>query len=521
MSDLALSNALDGVIGSLGATVGEVPGILDTAGQGVGGIVGDLGGLLPPQGPFQECIVAALRGDSSLYAFPQDILQEITNNHPYNLDYPWTPAAIVYPRNTIDVSKVVVCASTYGIAVQPKSGGHSYCNFGYGGQDGSLAVDLQHMDDFNYNPADQTVTFGPGNKLADLDRHLAAIDRVMAYGVVGDIGTGGQIAIGGLGPLSRLLGLASDQVISVECVLGDGSIVRASAYENPDLFFAIRGAAWSFCIMTEIQMQTSPSPSAAIEFQYNITVGRYADLAGTFKKWQQLIADPSLSRHFAATLTLTAPGLMIFAGTFYGTEPEFNQLNLDFVLPFGQEELGITVVSRIATGLIHSLTDFLYDVGGTIPAHFYSNSLKYTRRTLLSDAAVDQLFQYFDSAPTDSLIWFVVWDLNGGFIEEIPQTATAYWHRDALHFQQAYVVSPFGPVSAASHEFLVGLNRLCRQLNPGIDESAYAGYVDAALLDPLTAYWGGNVARLIQIKGVYDPWNTFRNPQSIPPPARA
>lgn len=123
-------------------------------------------------------------------------------------------------------------------------------------------------------------------------------------------------------------------------------------------------------------MQTSPPPSAAIEFQYNITVGRYADLAGTFKKWQQLIADPFLSRYFAATLTLTAPGLMIFAGTFYGTEPEFNQLNLDFVLPFGQEDFGITVVSRIATGLIHSLTDFLYDVGGTIPAHFYSNSLK-------------------------------------------------------------------------------------------------------------------------------------------------
>lgn len=133
---------------------------------------------------------------------------------------------------------------------------------------------------------------------------------------------------------------------------------------------------------------------------------------------------------------------------------------------------------------------------------------------------MDQLFQYFDTAPIDSLIWFVVWDLNGGFIEEIPQTATAYWHRDALHFQQAYVVSPFGPVSAASHEFLVGLNRLCRQLNPDIDESAYAGYVDAALLDPLTAYWGGNVPRLIDIKDVYDPGNTFRNPQSIPPPAR-
>ena len=377
------------------------------------------------------------------------------------------------------------------------------------------------MDHFSYSPVDQTVTFGTGNKLSDLDRNLAAVDRVMAYGVVGDIGTGGQIAIGGLGPLSRLLGLASDQVVSVECVLGDGSVVRASAYENSDLFFAVRGAAWSFCIMTEITMQTSPPPSAVTEFQFNITAGRFADLADTFRKWQQLIADPLLSRDFAATLTLTEPGLMIFAGTFFGDEPSFNRLNLDFLLPFGQEALGITVVSRVATGLLHSLIDFAYDVGGTIPAHFYSNSLKYTRQTLLSDAAVDTLFQYFDDVDKGTLVWFVVWDLNGGRIEDIPQTATAYWHRDALHFQQAYVVSLLGPVSSTSRQFLIGLNQLCRQLHPGIDESAYAGYVDDALYDPLTAYWGGNVPRLVQIKGVYDPGNTFRNPQSIPPPVSA
>lgn len=62
------------------------------------------------------------------------------------------------------------------------------------------------MKDFSYNERDQTVTFGPGNLLRDLDRQLALIDRVMGYGVVGEIGTGGHMTIGGLGPLSRLLG---------------------------------------------------------------------------------------------------------------------------------------------------------------------------------------------------------------------------------------------------------------------------------------------------------------------------
>lgn len=138
--ELGLSNALDGVVGSLGSNLAEVPGILDNTGRSLGGVELDLDGLIPPAGPFQQCIAAALGGDSSLYAFPQDILEELTNNHPYNLDYPWTPAAIVYPRNTIDVSNVVVCASEYGIAVQAKSGGHSYKNFGEREDDPLLLV---------------------------------------------------------------------------------------------------------------------------------------------------------------------------------------------------------------------------------------------------------------------------------------------------------------------------------------------------------------------------------------------
>ncbi|KAM3422015.1 hypothetical protein BST61_g2391 [Cercospora zeina] len=515
-----LSGALRSATEALGDAVGKVPGVLDNVGQSVGGVVGDAAGLIPPQGPFQQCVANALDHDSALYAFPQDLLEGITNNHPYNLDWPWKPAAIAYPRNAIDVSKLVVCASEYGIAVQGKSGGHNYLNFGYGGQNGALALDLQHMNDFSYNAADQTVTFGPGNKLADLNTQLAAIDRVMAYGVVGDIGTGGHIAIGGLGPLSRQLGLASDQVVSVQCVLANGSIVTASETEHPDLFFAVRGAAWSFCIMTEIQMQTSPPPSAVTQFQYNITVGKITDLADTFKKWQVLISDPGLSKKFAATLTLFS-NVMIFAGSFFGGEDAFNQLNLGGLIPFGQEHLGITVASRVVTGVISDLSALIYDIGGSIPAHFYSTDLKYTRQTLLSDAAVDQLFQYLNSADKGTPIWFVVWDLNGGRIEEIPQSATAYWHRDAIHFQQGYVVNPLGPVTNTSRQFLIGLNQLCRQLQPGIDESAYPGYVDPFLQDPLTAYWGDNVPRLTQTKGVYDPRNVFRNPQSIPPPSGA
>lgn len=310
---------------------------------------------------------------------------------------------------------------------------------------------------------------------------------------------------------------AADQIVSVECVLADGTITTASNRQNPDLFFAIKGAAWSFATITSFQVATSAPPTSVISFQYNITFGQIADLAETFIQWQDLISQPHLTRKFASTLTL-AQDLVVYSGTFFGDRPDFNRLNLEAILPFGQEHLGITIVSSVVTHAITDLINFGYDIFSSAPAHFYTKSLKYTRQTLLSPSAVQQLFEYLDSIDKGTLIWFIVWDLGAGAIADVPQAATAYWHRDALYFQQAYVVNPIGPVTRQSHEFLTGLTEETQRLAPSIDDSAYPGYVDAELKDPLTAYWGGNVERLVQIKGEYDPDDVFRNPQSIPSP---
>lgn len=83
---------------------------------------------------------------------------------------------------------------------------------------------------------------------------------------------------------------------------------------------------------------------------------------------------------------------------------------------------------------------------------------------------------------------------------------------------QSYVIDLLGPVSQILYAFLNGLNAYIQQLVPGIDDSAYPGYVDDQLPDYLTAYWGGHVERLVSVKGRYDPGNVFRNPQSVPSP---
>ncbi|CAK3968157.1 FAD-binding domain-containing [Lecanosticta acicola] len=464
--------------------------------------------------PFQQCVKKALSHDDSLYSFPQDILYQVQDVKIYNLDYPVIPAAVVYPKTTQQTSDVVVCAREAGIPIQARSGGHSYCNYGRGGENGYLSVDMKNRKEFTYNHQDHTITFGPGNRLQDLTNKMKPFGRTMAYGPSGHIGSGGHMTIGGIGVLGRQLGLGVDQVVEAECVLSNGTVVMTSATSSSDLFWAIRGAGFSFAIVTRFTMRTAPAPGDIVQFSYNITTGNAKALASTFRAWQDFVAQPHLTRRFGCTLSLFDKTL-VFGGTYFGPRGDFNQLNLRRVLPGGDSK-GLNVQSSVATKAFKDVESFALDAFGGIPAHFYAKSLKTTNRTLLSERAIDAMFNYIETADKGPVPWFITWDLEGGAIADVPQTSTAYWNRDAVYFMQSYVISPVGKTPDTSKRFLSGLNAVV-QRETGIDDSAYPGYVDNQLQHPQKAYWGGNLERLERVKAMYDPENVIRNPQSVRP----
>jgi hypothetical protein len=333
----------------------------------------------------------------------------------------------------------------------------------------------------------------------------------MAYGEVGVIGSGGHMTIGGLGTLSRQLGLATDQIVSAQCVVANGSIVTASASTNPDLFFAIRGAGFSFAIVTEFTMKTAPAPSEITQYAYNITAKDATSFASTFQAWQKLVSQPNLDRRFSSTVTLSQ-GSMIINGIFYGSRSDFDALNAQSIMPANGS--AILAQSTVATVPFMGLGDPTLTATGSFPLHFYAKSVKTTNKTLISNETIQSMFSYINATEKGSPVWLVIWDLEGGAISDVSQTATAYWHRDALYFMQSYVVSLTGPVSDASKSFLAGLSSLV-QKETGADQSAYTGYVDPELADPQQSYWGCNVPRLQQVKAALDPDNVFRNPQSV------
>jgi hypothetical protein len=379
--------------------------------------------------------------------------------------------------------------------------------------DGAIVIDMKHFQQFSMDRSTWTATIGSGTLLEDVTKRLYnAGGRAIAHGVCPQVGSGGHFTIGGFGPMSRMWGTALDHVIGVQVVLADASIVRASATENPDVFFAIRGAAASFGIVTEFTVRTHAAPQEAVRYSYSFEEGSFASMAQTFKNWQNLISDPQLSRKLYTQVTLFGAG-MIISGTFFGTKDEFDAINLQNLFPKHQKSNLIVLKDWLGL-VVHWTEDIgLHIVGGTRCA-FYSKSLAFTALELLSSSCVDTLFEYLDTARKGTLLWFLNFELQGGATNDIPTDAAAYAHRDILLYSESFGID-IGRVSVTTRNFITGINKVITTAMPNIAFGSYPGYVDPALPNAQEAYWGTNLPELERIKQAIDPKDLFHNPQSV------
>jgi hypothetical protein len=240
-------------------------------------------------------------------------------------------------------------------------------------------------------------------------------------------------------------GTMLDHIEEVEVVLANSSVVRASEKQNADIFWAMKGAAAGFGIVTEFKMRTQPEPGEAVEYSYSFHFGDSASKANVFKQWQKLISDPELSRKFASQFILTEQLGAIVYGTFFGSQEEFDSLNISSRLPTSSEA-SVELKDWLGT-VANWAEDLALELTGGIPAHFYAKSLAYTDQDILTDDDVDKLFEYIDNADKGGALWFIIWDVEGGAINDIPDHATAYGQRDVLFYHQAYAVNLLGSVS--------------------------------------------------------------------------
>jgi FAD/FMN-containing dehydrogenase len=228
-----------------------------------------------------ESLSTALGGKVLLPDNPQFAGAKQVFNTNYN---GLTPAAVVTPTSAADVQKAMAFAAAHNLKVAARSGGHSY--IGASTANGAMVLDLRQLPgDANYDAATGQVTVTPATSLYTMHRTLAAAGRGVPTGTCPSVGAAGHALGGGMGAQSRHAGLLCDQLTSASVVLPSGQVVTASAANNPDLFWALRGGGGgNFGVTTSLTFATFPTKDVDV-VNLNFPPQSFAQVLVGWQNW--------------------------------------------------------------------------------------------------------------------------------------------------------------------------------------------------------------------------------------------
>jgi len=422
------------------------------------------------------------------------------------------PALIARPDATADVLTVVRFARECGMEISIRGGGHSAA--GHAVADGAPMLDLSAMKAIEVDPAARTAVAGPGLVWRELDAATQEFGLATTGGVVGSTGIAGLTLGGGIGYLDRLAGLTCDNLLAAELVTADGEVLQASADAHPDLFWALRGGGGNFGVVTAFTYRLHPVTEV-----YGGLLGYTTDRAA------------EVLRAFAE-FGPGAPGrLALYAGLVTAPPAPFVPEHLRgqrvaglipvYFGPAGEAARVLAPLRDLAPPVLdltqpmsyqqaQQLTDGLNPPG----MHHY-----YTAEWLhdLDGQAIEALVAAAASAPSRQSV--IVIKRMGGATADVPADATPFWYRDAAYNLDVH--AQWAPTSPP--ELHTAWAQATRQA--ARHASAGGGYVNFIGADQgpgrVRAAYGGNYARLAQIKAAYDPDNFFHVNNNIPPAVRA
>jgi FAD/FMN-containing dehydrogenase len=415
------------------------------------------------------------------------------------------PAAIVRPVDAAEVALAVTTARDAGLPLAVRGGGHSLAGHGVGAADGALVVDLSAMKAITVDPARRVATAEGGVLAGEYVRATFAHGLATPLGDTPTVGLGGLTLGGGIGWLARKHGLTIDDLVAVELVTADGSLVRASADEHPDLFWAVRGGGGNFGIATRFELRAHP---------IGTILGGAIVLPATRDVLRSHVPIAASAPEELTTIAMlmAAPPMPFVPAEHHG--------ELAFVVGLvhaGEIEAGQAAVApyrAVATPLGEGIAPMPYpavfEMGGP------HDRMAAVQRSLflpaLDDVAIDAMLDFM--ARRSSPMAMIQVRVLGGALARVPALATAYAFRDQP--VMVNVISPFHePAEAPLHEaWAQGLHDALRPAATGV----YSNFLDdegAARIRE--AYPGVTYHKLAQVKRRYDPDNLFRGNHNIVP----
>jgi len=418
------------------------------------------------------------------------------------------PAVIARCATTSDVVRGVNFARDNGLALAVRGGGHNIA--GHALCDDGLVLDLSQMKAATVDPAGRRVTIEGGATLADLDAATQAHGLATPVGINSTTGIGGLTLGGGFGWLSRKYGLTVDNLEAAEVVTAAGAVVRASAAERPDLFWALRGGGGNFGVVTRFTFRLHPvgphvlsglivyplAEAKAVLQQYRAFAAQAPEELAVWSVLRQAPPLPFLPARVHGT------GIIALA-LLYAGDPRQGEPLIAPLRTFGTS-LGEHVGVQPYVAWQQAFDPLL-----TAGARNYWKSHNFTT---LQDGLFDVVAGYVEQLPSPQCeIFFGA--LGGATARPVPDSA-AYAQRDAefvMNFHGRWTDPADDPRCIAwAREFF-------QAAAPFASGGAYVNFLTADEGDRVRAAYGPNYARLAQVKRTYDPANLFRMNQNIPP----
>jgi FAD/FMN-containing dehydrogenase len=411
------------------------------------------------------------------------------------------PAAIACCQGVADVVDAVRLAHDLGLQVSVRGGGHNVA--GRATIDGGLMIDLSPMKGIHVDVAARTVRAQGGVLWRELNRETQLHGLATTGGVVGSTGIAGLTLGGGVGWLMPKYGLALDNLRAADLVMADGRAVRASADENPDLWWAIRGGGGNFGIATSLQYALHPVGPMITGGVVVHPLLRAADMLRFFRDTCASLPDDAM---LVAVLQSAPDGsgakVAGIAGGHCGS-PESGEAAFRPLKAFGPPVMDM--MGPIPYTALNGMIDGAFPKGAL-------NYWKAQFLTELSDEAIRTLVAGFEGCP--SPMSHIIIEHFHGAASRVPVSETACTMR-VTGFNVVIAAQWMDPGETERHT--AWARDTFASLTPYLAPTRYVNYLEDEAADPAGVAYGPNLARLRTLKAKYDPENFFRQNVNIPP----
>lgn len=404
------------------------------------------------------------------------------------------PAMVVRCAGAADVANAVTFARERSLLLAVRGGGHSFP--GHSTCDGGMVIDLSPMRDVRVDLARRTAVAAGGCWGRDVDGETQHYKLVTTLGQISDTGIGGLTLGGGYGWLSRKHGLACDNLVSLDVVGADGQLRRASADENPDLFWALRGGGGNFGVATAFEYRLHPLDPGVAGGNMAWSMKDGVEIANRFAELNE-----KAPRELSLDLSAWIEGGERYIGIdgCYAGDPATGLKLLEPLSKWGKNRQGKFEATT------YQAVQRQFDTRPDGPGNHYVKAgliREFTPefvRFLAKDFKPGQDFgMYLQNA--------------SGAVGDVAPEATAVWNRKAIG---NFMLLGAWRDTADNERNIAEIRAAWEQVAP-FTAGYYANLHDTDRITAPTSH-GGNQARLAAIKKKYDPQNLFRlNPNIAP-----